>query len=121
MTSQVIGGIQRYTVILEVNKLTVGRKITTRKCAVYGQGMPRTAALVLAQKHNEFNLIQRSTSFAEVAGCCRRLLFSHFAGGVPDDGVTEPAVPRYNTAKYREFKQECMTFMLNTQTVSSSL
>jgi hypothetical protein len=83
----------------------MGSKINTRKCAVYGQGLPRTSALVLAQQHNEFNLIQRSTSFSEIAACCRRLLFSHFAGEALDDGITEPVVPRYNTAKYRRLRR----------------
>ena len=43
------------------------RKITTRKCAIYGKGMTRPAALVLARQHNEFNSIQRCTSFPEMA------------------------------------------------------
>lgn len=116
--AQVIGGIQRYSAICRVNELG-GRKISNRKCCIYGHGLARQAALVLARHHNEYNLIQRSTSFAEVSACCRRLLYSHFASeGVTDDGEMEPTVPRYNSTRYRVFKQECLTFMLSTQTVS---
>ena len=118
MTPQVIGGIQRYNAILQVNEV-MERKITSRKCAVYGRGLPRPAALVLARQHNEFNLIQRVTSFAEIAACCRRLLFSHFGENEPDDGKTELKVPYHNTAKYRSFKKECLTFLLSTHTVNS--
>lgn len=117
-TMQVIGGIQRFQAISIVNE-EGKRTIRSRKCSVYGQGLPRPATLVLARQHNEFNSIQRTTSFPELAACCRRLLFSHFAVGEgPDDGTTELLVPRYNTARYREFKQECLTFLLSTQTVS---
>ena len=94
-----------------------GRKIRERKCAVYGKGLTRPAALVLAKQHNEFNKIQRSTSFPEVAACCRRLLFSHFAAGAEDDGVAHPAIPHYNSQLYRTFKQECLTFLVSSQTV----
>ena len=70
------------------------RKITTRKCAIYGKGMTRPAALVLARQHNEFNSIQRCTSFPEMV------------------------VPKYNSTRYRVFKQECLTFLLSSQIVS---
>ena len=94
------------------------RKITSRKCAVYGSGLSRSALLVLAKQHNEFNQIQRTTRFPEIAACCRRLLFSHFAKGAEvDDGDTMPDVPRYNTNAYREFKQECLQFLVSTQVV----
>lgn len=95
-----------------------GRKITFRKCAVYGRGLTRQAALTLARQHNEYNQIQRNTSFPEMASCCRRLLFSHFAKEEEfDDGETDIAIPRYNSQSYRAFKQECLTFMLSSQTV----
>ena len=114
-----IGGIQRYNAILRINDINqiTGRNIITRKCAVYGKGLTRAALLVLARQHNEINQVQRVTSFPEVAACCRRLLFSHFAEGASDDGVTNPSLPRYNTQAYRAFKQECMTFLLSSQTV----
>ena len=94
------------------------RKITTRKCAIYGKGMTRPAALVLARQHNKFNSIQRCTSFPEMAACCRRLLFSHFCGEGDDDGETDITVPKYNSTRYRVFKQECLTFLLSSQIVS---
>ena len=118
-TMQIIGGIQRFHAICIVNE-EGKRTIRSRKCSVYGQGLPRPATLVLARQHNEFNSIQRTTSFPELAACCRRLLFSHFAVGEgADDGTTKLSVPRYNTARYREFKQECLTFLHSTQTVST--
>lgn len=94
-----------------------GRKISARKCAVYGKGLSRSAALVLAKQHNEINNIQRSTTFPEVAACCRRLLFTHFGDGADDDGVTHPTIPHYNSQSYRAFKQECLTFLMSSQTV----
>ena len=113
-----IGGIQRFTAISRINEKGEGRRITTRKCAVYGSGLSRSASLVLARQHNEFNQIQRTTSFPEMAACCRRLLFSHFAEeNEKDDGVTMPVIPRYNTQTYRAFKQECLTFLLSSQVV----
>ncbi len=115
---QVIGGIQRFTAITRINARNEGRKITTRKCAVYGSGLSRSASLVLARQHNEYNQIQRTTSFPELAACCRRLLFSHFASeNEGDDGVTLLDVPRYNTQAYRAFKQECLGFLTSSQVV----
>ena len=115
---QVIGGIQRFNAISKVNDMDGARKISSRKCAVYGSGLSRSALLVLAKQHNEFNQIQRTTSFPEIAACCRRLLFSHFAQEAEvDDGDTMPEVPRYNTNAYREFKQECLQFLVSTQVV----
>ena len=95
-----------------------GRKILTRRCSIYGSGLSRTATLVLAKQHNEFNQIQRVTCFPEVAACCRRLMFSHFAGPEDiDDGTTIPVIPRYNSLPYISFKQECVTYLLSSQTV----
>lgn len=102
-----------------MNDLT-GRKIITRRCTVYGNGLSRSATLVLAKQHNELNQIQRVTSFPEVAACCRRLMFSHFAEeGAIDDGMTTVTVPRYNSQPYISFKQECVTYLLSSQIVSS--
>ena len=110
-----IGGIQRFTAITQVNE---SRQITTRKCAVYGGGLSRSASLVLARQHNEFNQIQRTTSFPELAASCRRLLFAHFAKkGEVDDGIVVPSVPRYNSQGYRVYKQECLTFLVSSQVV----
>ena len=84
-----------------------------------GMGLGRSATLVLAKQHNEFNQIQRITSFPEVAACCRRLVFSHFAEPESvDDGTTNPIIPRYNSQPYISFKQECVTYLLSSQTVS---
>lgn len=115
-----IGGIQRWSAISKINAMNqlTGRKIVNRKCAVYDKELTRSAALDLARQHNEYNSIHRTTSFPEVAACCRRLLFSHFAGdGVSDDGSTDLDVPRYNKTAYRVFKQECLTFLMSSQTV----
>lgn len=102
----------------ELDNLT-GRKIVTRRCAVYGNGLSRSATLMLAKQHNELNQIQRITTFTEVAACCRRLVFSHFAEtGAVDDGTTTPTIPRYNSQPYISFKQECVTYLLSSQTVS---
>ena len=98
----------------------MGRKITSRKCAIYGSGMSRPAILTLARQHNDVNQIQRVTSFAELAASCRRLFFDYFADGNPDDGEYYPEKPRYNTRAYRAFKQECLTFLVNSHTVSLS-
>ena len=119
---QVIGGIQRFNAILKINELgkVSGRKILTRRCSVYGKGLGRSATLLLAKQHNDFNQIQRITTFPEVSACCRRLLFSHFGDpGTVDDGNTLLSVPRYNSQAYREFKQECVTYLLSSQTVST--
>ena len=104
--------------ISEVNGMDGTRKITSHKCAVYGSGLSRSALLVLAKQHNEFNQIQCTTNFPETATCCWRLLFSHFAQNTEvDDGDTMPDIPRYNTNAYREFKQECLQFLVSTQVV----
>jgi prephenate dehydratase len=85
----------------EIDDLT-GRKIVSRRCMVYGNGLSRSATLVLAKQHNEYNQIQRITSFPEVAACCRRLLFSHFADEeAVDDGSTTLIIPRYNSQQYQ--------------------
>ncbi len=45
---------------------------------------------MLAKQHNEFNNIQRSTGFAELAACCRKLYFMHFSmDEMTDDGKTD--------------------------------
>ena len=118
---QVIGGIQRFLAITRVNN-NGSRKISSRKCLVYGSGLSRSASLVLARQHNEFNQIQRTTSFPEIAASCRRLCFAHFAPermDTIDEGM--PELPRYNSQPYRAFKQECCNFLVSTQVVSLSL
>ena len=115
---QVIGGIQWFAAISRLNAKGTTRKITSRKCAVYANGLSRSASLVLTRQHNEYNHIQRATSFPEIAACCRRLLFSHFARqDEVDDGVTMPEVPRYNSQAYRIFKRECLQFLVSSQVV----
>ena len=94
------------------------RKINKRKCAVYGSKLSRAGKLVLARQHNEFNQIQRTTSFPEMAACCRRLLFAHFSPDKADDGTFSPDIPRYNSQDYRKFKLECMTYLVSSQIVS---
>ena len=86
---------------------------------VYGAGLSQASALTLAQQHNEANQVQRVTSFSEIAGTCRRLLFTEFAPNLEDeaDGCM-PEVPRYNTHAYREFKSKCLSIIVNTQIVS---
>ena len=93
------------------------RKIRQRKCAVYGNGLSRAGKLVLARQHNEFNQIQRTTSFPEMAACYRRLLFAHFSSDSTDDDTFQPDVPRYNTQDYR-FKLECLTYLVSSQVVN---
>ena len=117
---QVIGGVQRFTAITKLNDMNdvMGRKISTRKCAIYGSGMSRPAVLTLARQHNDVNQVHRVTCFAELAATCRRLLFAHFAEGINDDGEHSPKIPRYNSQAYRGFKQECLTFLVSSQTVS---
>ena len=81
--------------------------------------MSRQAAMMLAKQHNEFNSIQRTTGFAELAGCCRRLYFSHFAkDGESDDGITNLPKQPYNSKAYRAFKQECLAVLSSSRTVS---
>ena len=94
--------------------------IASRKCAIYGNDIPRMAAMMLAKQHNEFNSIQRSTGFAELAACCRKLYFVHFAmDGVTDDGKTDLPRERYNSKKYIAFKQECLALLTTSQIVRS--
>ena len=83
--------------ITKLNK-SGSRKIFTRYCSVYGEGMSRLS--LLARQHNEINQIQRATTFPEVAASCRRLIYAHFAtnDGV-DDGEYMPEVPRYGKLK----------------------
>ncbi len=117
-TYQVVGGVQRFTAISKINEAGGLRKITTRRCAVYGQGLSPEAILAIAQHHNHYNQIQRSTTFPEIAAACRRLAFVHFAEeGERDDGEYDPPVPRYNTQKYREWKKESMRLCLTPQVV----
>lgn len=118
-TYQVIGGVQRYNAILKVNESATDKKITTRKCSVYGSGMSNESILTLAQDHNSVNQVQRVTTFPEVAMICRRLLFKHFAcEGQEDDGEYSPVVPRYNSNDYREWKRECLLYCVNSKVVS---
>ena len=87
---------------------------------VYGKGLQRSAALTLARQHNEYNQIQRMTTFPEIAASCRRLLFERFGSGeIDDDDAKMPDTPRYNSTMYHEFKQECLTFLVSSQIVSA--
>ena len=61
-TYQVVGGVQRFTAICRINETEGCRKIPTRRCAVYGQGLSTEAILTIAQQHNHYNQIQRSTT-----------------------------------------------------------
>ena len=119
-TYQVVGGVQRFTAISRLNELVGSRKITTRRCAIYGKGLPSEGILAIAQQHNQYNQIQRSTTFPEIAAVCRRLAFMHFADRKLDDGEYDPPVPRYNTQRYRDWKKECMQVCQTPQVVSSS-
>ena len=74
---QVIGGVQRFTAMKIINQKGL-RNIESRKCIVYGRGLTHSKALTLAQRHNKTNQLQR-TSFSEIVGTCRRLIFSEFA------------------------------------------
>ena len=117
-TYQVVGGVQRFTAICRINKVEGSRKITARRCAVYGQGLSTEAILTIAQQHNQYNQIQRTTTFPEIAAACRRLSFQHFAEeGKCDDGKYDPPVPRYNTQKYRDWKKACMRLCITPQVV----
>ena len=119
MSLQVIGGVQRFHAIRIINQK--GKKIDDRRCVVYGCGLTQAAALTLAQRHNETNQLQRATSFSEIAGTCRRLIFSEFGDELDDtmDG-SMPDVPRYNSQNYRDFKSKCLSILVNTQTVSGA-
>lgn len=101
MFEKVIGGIQRFSAIRKVNKTEHGRKITSRKCATYASGLNRAGKLVLVRQHNEFNQIQRTTTFPKLSACCRRLMFTHFAPDQCDDGTYAPNILSYNTQHYR--------------------
>lgn len=115
-TYKVISGIQRFNAITRINTSDQPRKITERKCALYCKDLSRLGALVLARQHNEFNQIQQRTSFPELAACCLRLLWSHFATqNEVDTGTTVLDIPRYNTQSYRMFKQECLKFLTSSQ------
>ena len=116
--TQVIGGVQRFKAIQAIN-LKRPEAINSRKCAVYGSGISIPAALTLAQQHNECNQLQRATTFSEIAGTCRRLLFNKFGPDLDDcPDCKLPNIPRYNSKPYRDFKKECISIIVNTQTVS---
>lgn len=118
---QVIGGIQRLKAISIVNDQGK-RKISSRKCCVYGSSLSRKLLLLLARQHNDYNEIQRETTFTEVAASCRRLLFLHFAKeGMEDDGHYMPVIPRYNHNDYKQYKRECLYYLLSPQLVSVRL
>lgn len=103
--------MQRFKAITLINAKGT-RKILSRKCCVYGASLPRKTLLMLARQHNDINEIQRETTFAEVAASCRRLLFLHFGDkNLIDDGEYMPSIPRYNTQKYKEYKQECVAYL----------
>ena len=77
---------------IEIINNSGDRKICSRKCSVYGDGLSRQLLLTLARQHNDFNGIQRYTTFSEIAASCRRLLFLHF-GDDEDDGNYMPTIP----------------------------
>ncbi len=92
----------------------------SRRYSVYGAGLTLEQILVQAQKHNRFNQVQRSTTFPDIEGACRTLTFEHFAeAGKRDDGDYYPLVPRYNTQRYRCWKQECLHFCVTPKAVRS--
>ena len=63
---------------------------------VYGSRIGRSAAHILAQQHNEYNQIQRVTTFPELATSCRCLLFTEFGPGLVDGSESPmPEIPRY--------------------------
>lgn len=106
-TYQVVGGVQRFTAITRL--MESGRKkISDRRCTIYGAGLSEEAILKVAQHHNFCNQVQRRTTFVEVAATCRRLCFKHFGNGHEDDGLFNPTVPRYNTMQYRKWKKDCI-------------
>ncbi len=108
--------MQRFKAITRIN-IKGDRKISSRKCCVYGASMTRKSLLMLARQHNDINEIQRETTFSEIAASCRRLLLVHF-GDVDDDYM--PSVPRYNTQKYKAYKQECLTYLHSPRLVSET-
>ena len=114
----VSGGVQRNSAILKIN-CQGERKILSRRCVVYGSDLGRKACLAVARHHNEFNQIQRSTTFLEISGLCRRLLFSYFANGHADDGLYMPEKPRYNKRTDIDWKAECIELLASTQVVRS--
>lgn len=116
---QVIGGVQRFHALKMIKER--GHGMADRRCVVYGHGLSQAAALTLAQRHNETNQLQRATTFSEITGMCRRLIFSEFGEGQQDcvDG-SMPIIPRYNTQSYRDFKAKCLSILVNTLTVRHS-
>ena len=97
------------------------RSILTRKCVVYGNALSLSSMLFLARQHNDYNQIQRVTSFPEVAACCRRLLFAHFGENLVEEESVCLDIPRYNSQPYREYKEECVSFIASSQIVSPTL
>ena len=85
---------------------------------LYGNGLSTSAILLLPRQHNEYNQIQRVTTFPEVAAYCRCLLFSHFGADIVDDENASLEIPRYNSQLYRDYKLDCVTFVTNSQVVS---
>ena len=86
------------------------RSILTRKCVVYGNALSVSSILFLARQHNDYNQIQRVTSFPEVASCCRCLLFAHFGGNRIDEESVCLDIPRYNSQPYQDYKKECVLY-----------
>ncbi len=43
---------------------------------------------------------------------------SNFGGNAADDMNANPEIPRYNSSEYRQFKQECLTFLVSSHVVS---
>ncbi len=98
---------------------------------VYAGSIPGSAQSTGVASHgkNSYYLSSRKTSTIKSnaqrhslrmnAASCRRLTFSHFADeGKSDDGEYNPLVPRYNTQKYRAWKQECLHFCVTSKVVS---
>ena len=115
--SQVIGGLQRLKAIRNINDSHADTRITTRKCAVYGNDLSFEAKLYLAEQHNEFNQIQRETTFPEVAALCRKIAFHQFWQWEPETD-SEIEYPYTSTADYKKFKEECETILTGGNVVS---
>ncbi len=93
------------------------RNIASRKCAIYGNDIPRMAAMMLAKQHNKFNSIQCSTGFAELAACCESYIRA-FCYGQMTVKLTYPG--RDITKKiYIAFQQECLALLTTSQIVRS--
>ena len=74
--------------------------------------MSRSAMLTLARQHNDVNQVQRITTFPELAACCRRLLYSHFAEDAKDDEEYFPNIPQFKSLS--SIQGDCLTLLVNS-------